>query len=242
MISAKEGEEGSASPVPNDNNEENADESKGENNNKQALIESSGNNEPMTTSAKKIKLPPPKSLEEIEREVAENTRKFDERVIGEEDVVKPVKKAKKAGEDKDEKKETDEKEVEGKKGVNDPKKEEIIKKLKSKTQQKYVIEPATAMRILRFFLIICVASLVGFRIVQRNQGEAMKRFQQMEGSWVRILCILVFMIYVYCCYLFYLNRKLMNSTWITNSRVSTLLWVPVVRRVLELGCNSSNRK
>jgi hypothetical protein len=188
MISAKEGEEGSASPVPTDNNEENADESKGENNNKQALIESSNNNEPMTTSSKKIKLPPPKSLEEIEREVAENTRKFDERVIGEEDVVKPVKKAKKAGEDKDEKKETDEKEGETSKVVNESKKEEMIKKLKSKTQQKYVIEPATAMRILRFFLILCIASFVGFRIVQRNQVEAMKRFQQMEGSWV-IICI-----------------------------------------------------
>jgi hypothetical protein len=136
-----------------------------------------------STKEKKVKFPPAKTLEEIEREVAENTKKFDERVTGvkEEEGSKKNKKT----EDKEDETKSEKSEKSTDKGETKPvetKKEEQLKKFASKVIPKYTIEPSTAMRFLRLFLIIAIAAFTGFRIVQKNRLEAVQQFQR-SNDW-----------------------------------------------------------
>eukprot|EP01040_Poterioochromonas_malhamensis_P001544 gene1544-1634_t len=126
---------------------------------------------------KSVKFPPKKTLEEIEREVAENTKKFDEKTLG--------KKSDENDKDTSEKKKKDSKEKEGnsddkdKEGSKQNTSDKSSKVVKLKPVQKYSIEPSTAMRILRLILIVFCATWTGYRVVLRNK-LALQSFQQQD--------------------------------------------------------------
>jgi hypothetical protein len=181
---------------------------------------------------KKYKLPPKKSLEEIEREVAENTKKFDEKTLN----IKPTdgdKDSTTINDKKDEvekndddastattetKKETasssSRKRAAGKAGSSsssaetkeekeaNSKLEKIrLMKLKQANANQHTIEPTSIMRILRFLLIVSLATftgklvyqlrspyppltyqyiyLIGYRIVDKNRKAALQMSDQL---------------------------------------------------------------
>lgn len=159
---------------------------------------------------KKYKLPPKKSLEEIEREVAENTKKFDEKTLN----IKPTdgdKDSTTINDKKDEvekndddastattetKKETasssSRKRAAGKAGSSsssaetkeekeaNSKLEKIrLMKLKQANANQHTIEPTSIMRILRFLLIVSLATFTGYRIVDKNRKAALQMSDQL---------------------------------------------------------------
>lgn len=121
--------------------------------------ESTENSGEGLSEKKSVKFPPKKTLEEIEREVAENTKKFDEKTLG--------KKSDENDKDTSEKKKKDSKEKEGnsddkeKEGIKQNTSDKSSKVVKLKPVQKYSIEPSTAMRILRLILIVFCATWTG---------------------------------------------------------------------------------
>jgi hypothetical protein len=107
-------------------------------------------------SSSSMKLPPKKTMEEIEREVAENTKKFDERTLG---------KATKEKADSSKKKEVEPIGSEKSEKTEDASLTSAEKLQKAKMRlaaaNKHKIDPSIAMRFLRLLLIISLATFTG---------------------------------------------------------------------------------
>jgi hypothetical protein len=97
---------------------------------------------PSSSSSKSSKLPPPKTLEEVEREVAENTAKFDSSTLTKKAEAKAAK---------------------------------INLNLQSKAKSN--IDANSIMRLVRFIMIVLLASYTGYRTVEKTRSDALAALQ-----------------------------------------------------------------
>lgn len=134
---------------------------------------SSGDSEktPDTPKSSSVKLPPAKTLEEIEREVAENTAKFDKKTL--------------AGKGSKDSKATADKAAK--------------LKLLAQAKEKVPVDPSNLMRLLRLVLVAALAAFTGYRTAETARIDALKAlsapqdsalFQTIQVTRFIIICLL----------------------------------------------------